>query len=183
MADSGLSYNFDVTPDLRANVQRALAARSAWYRRMQYAYAWFPLVFVGISLLAGRSLVTAVRDNLFWIVGLPLFGFVALPSINRWSVKRQLRSNPMLGGPQSFALREDGLAMENRAGSSVVRWPTLLRVVESSEHFLFYYTPQCAYFLPRAAIPVDELPAVREHIRRSVAVPTTLQDQDLAAPV
>jgi len=34
---------------------------------------------------------------------------------------------------------------------TLVRWATLLRVVESPEHFLFYYTPQCAYFLPRAA--------------------------------
>jgi YcxB-like protein len=182
MTDSELSYQFDVTPDLRASVQRALAARSTWYRRMQYAYAWLPLVFIGIALLAGRSLVTALLDNLFWIIGLPLFGFVVLPWINRWAVKRQLRSNPMLGGPQSFALREGGLAMENRAGSTLVRWTTLLRVVESSEYFLFYYTTQCAYFLPRAAVPVGELPMVRERIRRSVKVPTTLEDQNLATP-
>lgn len=175
MPDSSLSYTFDVTPDLRASVQRALASRSKWYRRMQYAYVWLPLVFIGIALLAGRSLLAAIRANLFWIVVLPLFGFVGLPAINRWAVKRQLRSNPMLGGPQSFALREDGLAMENRAGFSLVRWTTLLRVVESPEHFLFYYTAQCAYFLPRAAIPVGELQTVREHIRRSVTVPTTLQ--------
>ena len=146
-------------------------------------YAWFPPVFVGISLLAGRSLVTAVRDNLFWIVGLPLFGFVVLPGINRWAVKRQLRSNPMLGGPQSFALRDDGLAMENRAGSALVRWATLLRIVESSEHFLFYYTPQCAYYLPRTAVPVGDLPTIRDRIRRSVSVPTNLRDRDLEAPV
>jgi hypothetical protein len=176
MATNALSYHFEVTPDLRASVQKALAARSTWYRRMQYFYAWFPLVFVGISLFAGRSLLTALRDNLFWIIGLPLFGFVVLPRINQWTVKRQLRSNPMLGGPQSFALQEDGLAMENRAGSALVRWPTLLRVVESPEYFLFYYTRQFAYFLPRAAIPSSELQLVRDRIRRSVTVPTAFQE-------
>ncbi|HEX6808460.1 MAG TPA: YcxB family protein [Gemmatimonadaceae bacterium] len=149
---------------------------------MQYAYAVLPLGFVGLSLWFGKSFVSALLDNLFWIVALPLFGFVGLPWINRWAVKRQLRSNPMLGGPQVFALRDDGLMMENRASSVLVRWATLLRVVESADHFLFYYTPQCAYYLPLAAVPVDELPAVRSRIRASVTVPTTLRDQHPPTP-
>jgi hypothetical protein len=145
---------------------------------MQYAYALFPLAFIGIGLLAHRTLLGAIRENLFWIIGLPFVGFVVVPWLNRWGVRRQLRSNPMLGGPQSFALRDDGLAMENRAGSSLVRWGTILRVVESPKHFLFYYTPQCAYFLPCASIPATEIDAVRSYIRQHVADPAALRIGD-----
>ena len=80
-----LKYDFDVTVALRTSVQRDLIRRSRWYRRMQYAYALMPFVFVGISLLAGRGLVGAIRGNVFWIIGLPLLGFVGLPWLNRWS--------------------------------------------------------------------------------------------------
>jgi len=81
----------------------------------------------------------------------------------------------MLGGAQSFALRDDGLAMETRAGSSLVRWGTILRVVESPRHFLFYYTPQCAYYLPRVSIPASEIDVVRSYIRQHVTGPTDLR--------
>lgn len=103
-----LSYRFDVTPALRASVQRALQRRSRWYRRMQYAYAVFPLVFVGLSLTTGRSLAAALRDNLFWVVGFPLFGFVGLPWLNRWATARQLRSNPALGGVRTWRRKHGG---------------------------------------------------------------------------
>jgi hypothetical protein len=175
-----LSYQFEVTTDLRSAVQRDLAARWKWYRRMQYAYLVMPLVFIGIGLLAHRTLFQAIRENLFWIVGLPVMGFVIVPWLNRWGIRRQLRSNPMLGGTQSFALRDDGLAMETRAGSAHVRWGAILRVVESPRHFLFYYTPQCAYFLPRASIPASEIDAVRSHIRQYVAGPNELRTESLS---
>ena len=169
-----LSYRFDVTPALRWSVQRELQRRSRWYRRMQYAYAALPLVLVGLSLASGRSLTVAVVDNLAWVVGLPLFGFVGLPWLSRWTTARQLRSNPALGGAQAFALTDDGLAMENAAGSTLVRWSALLRVVEAPEHFLFYYSPQCAYYLPRATVPLAELPTVRSFITAHTTVPTDL---------
>ena len=172
MTTPALAYDFDVTPQLAASVQKALAARLRWYRWLQYAYAMFPLLFVGLSWFVRRSLGAAIIDNWFWIVALPLFGFVVLPWLTRRAFRRRFRSNPMLGGERSLTLREDGLAMESRAGSAVVRWPALLRVVESDEHFLFYYTPQCAYYLPRMAVPEDEFAAVREHIRNHVTVPT-----------
>ena len=146
---------------------------------MQYAYAGFPLVFIGIGLLAHRTLLEAIRENLFWIIGVPLIGFVVVPWLNRWGVRRQLRSNPMLGGAQSFALGSDGLAMENRAGSSRVHWETILRVVETPKHFLFYYTPQCAYYLPRASIPVSEIETVRSYVQQHVTGPNQLQSENV----
>jgi hypothetical protein len=167
-----LEYNFDVTVALRASVQRDLIRRSRWYRRMQYAYAILPFIFVGISLLAGRGLLGSIRGNLFWIIGLPLLGFVGLPWLNRWSTARALRSNPALGGPQWFALTSDGLAMKNRAGSTLVNWGTLLRVIEERHHFLFYYSPGCAYYLPRAVVPPAEVPILRAYIAKHVTVPT-----------
>lgn len=167
-----LAYHFDITVALRTSVQRDLQRRSRWYRRMQYAYVILPCILIAIPLLAGQTLADALRHNLFVIVGLPLVGFVGVPWINRWSLARQERSNPVLGGPQSFALVEDGLEMENRAGRSLVRWATVMRVVETPDHILFYYSPGCAYFLPRAAIPHAELAAVRAFITAHVTVPT-----------
>ena len=166
-----LEYHFDVTVALRASVQRDLIRRSRWYRGMQYSYVIFPFVFVGISLLAGRGLVEALRGNVFWIIGLPLFGFVVLPWLNRWSTAHALRSNPALGGPQSLSFTTDGLAIENRAGSSLIRWPTLLRVIEERHHFLFYYSSGCAYYLPRATVPPGELATLRAFIDEHVAAP------------
>jgi hypothetical protein len=150
---------------------------------MNYFYVLLPLFMMGTSLLSGRSLLDALFDNLFWVIGFPLFGFVFIPWLGRWAIKRQLSSNPLLGGTQTFALRDEGLVMESQAGFTMIRWATLLRVVESAEHFLFYYTPQCAYFLPRAAVPTDELPAVRDRIRRSVNVPIAFQGEAPGAPV
>lgn len=138
---------------------------------MQYGYLVMPFVFVGISLLAGRGLLEAIRGNLFWIIGLPLFGFVVVPGLNRWSSARALRSNPALGGEQTVALTSEGLAMQNRAGSSLIRWSTILRVIEERNHFLFYYSPGCAYYLPRASVPISELPALRSFIDEHVTAP------------
>jgi len=169
-----LSYQFDVTPDVRAAVQKDLLRRSKWNRGMQVAYAGFPFVFIGIGLLAHRTLLEAIRENLFWIIGMPVIGFVVVPWLNRWGVRRQMRSNPMLGGTQSLSLATDGLAMENRAGSSNVRWEAILHVVETPKHFLFYYTPHCAYYLPRASIPSSEIESVRSCIQQRVAGPNHL---------
>lgn len=69
MTPSALSYQFDVTPELRASVQRALAARSKWYRRMQYAYVVLPLVFVGLSLWSGKSVVALTNTTFEGMAG------------------------------------------------------------------------------------------------------------------
>lgn len=116
----------------------------------------FPLLFVGLSLAAGDSLAAAVREHLVVLFSWPLFGFVGLPWLSRWSTARVLRSNPALGGRQAFALTSEGLVMENVASSTLVRWAALLRVVEAPQHFLFYYSPQCVHYLPRAAVPPAE---------------------------
>lgn len=180
---AALAYHFEVDIALLSAVQRELLRRSRWYRGMQYGYALIPLPFILLSLAAGRDFLHAVTNNLFWIVAAPVFGFVVVPWLNRWGLSRQIRSNPILAGPRTLTLRQDGLGVVTRGGESLIRWESFLKVTETSPAFLFYYSPGCAHYLPSSAVPPGQLAEVRSFIRGHVSVPTELQSSSSAATV
>jgi hypothetical protein len=171
VTSNALAYRYTADLATRLAAQRDLIRLSRWYRWLDYGYVVLPALLVGISLLIGRSLMAALLDNLGWIVGLPLVGFVLVPWINRWALKRRLRSNPLLCGEQSIEFTEEGIAFETEAGSSITRWAALIRVVETRRHFLFYIHSGGAYFLPHAVVGANEIEAIRTVIREHASCP------------
>jgi hypothetical protein len=169
------AYHFDVDITLISGVQRELLRRSRWYRGMQYGYALIPIPFIILNLASGQAFLRAIINSLFWIIAAPVFGFGVVPWLNRWGLSRQIRANPILAGPRTLTLRQDGLGVETQGGQSLIRWASFLRIAETSLAFLFYYAPGCAHYLPRAAVPVQQLPDLRSFIRSHVAVPTDFQ--------
>jgi hypothetical protein len=160
------SYVFDLDLAARVSAQRDLLRRLKWFRWMQRAYLAFPILFVALGLLAGQSLGSVLLRNLPWIIGLPLFGFVVLPWLNRWGLSRQLRGNPALNGTQTVTFNPEGLHIDNPASSSDIRWGALTHIVESRDNLLFYYSYQCAYFLPLTAVPSADRDRVRVYIKQ-----------------
>jgi hypothetical protein len=174
MATPTLSYRYDNSPAVSIRAQRELGRRSRLLKFVQFGYVVMPLLSIGISLLAGDALSEAIRKNLFWIIGLPLIGFVGVPLINKWQMTRRFRANPALGGDQEVKFTEDGILMSSASATSMLRWPILIRIVEGREFFLFYVLPGRAHCLPIASIPPAELPAVRAFIASHATSPTEL---------
>jgi hypothetical protein len=159
---------------MRTKAQREILRRSRFHRTLQFGYVIVPIVLVGLSLLTGQTLQSALLKNLVWIIVLPLFGYVGVPVLNKWETAKLLRANPSLGGTQELVLTVEGISMTTIAGASLIRWSALVRIAETREFFLFYVLPARAYFLPIAAIPNEDLAGVRAFIASHATSPTEL---------
>ena len=94
-----------------------------------------------------------------WLV----FFRIGLPRLQAWN---HARNSPDVAHPMVGKLDEEGFGITCFSGSSAVRWKGMRKVVETPEVFLFYFTPQCALYLPKNAVPGA---SALDEVRREIA--------------
>jgi hypothetical protein len=76
----------------------------------------------------------------------------------------QLRTGPSVKGQQSVGVADWGLAVSGAMHTGELEWPSLMRVSETNEFFLFFVSKLQAVFLPKRLLSEQQLVEVRRLI-------------------
>jgi hypothetical protein len=120
---------------------------------------WFALqqdqpIFLNIAMP-----VTLVVLVLLWIM---LWGQGWVDAL------RQRRNDSSLQYPIQHILNAHGLRVRKKTSEVALRWKAMVRVTETPEFMLFFYSHGKAYYLPKRAISAGQLDELRALIRANV---------------
>lgn len=172
------TYDYDRAEFIRA--QRA-AVRHAESRFL----ARGPIVIGGLALCAAIAAALVSHDgwaNILarlvpWLLIIALWlamfsrmvGFMAARQHEKLQDSRH---------PTVAVLDESGHEVTSFSGTVRRHWSAIGRVVETEEFLLLYFTKQFAVFLPKRAIPANELPSVRGLLREKLGDRAELMDAE-----
>jgi len=159
------------------------------YMRGGWKFTVLPVALAAFLLLLVISpLVVGARSwGEVWPAVLPYaVVLVVIMILVRWgtpwlAARRVERNDPSVKGEFRHVVADGGLAIQTVAASVQLTWEHLANVIETPEFFLFYSTPQTAYFTPKRVIPAPELRALRDMIRAHVGNRARLLSGDAPA--
>ena len=154
--------------------QHYRAYRVAFHRQpsVWIAYAFFgllpPAILVAAHFARGTPWAELWSEHWRLLIWGPLFIVAGVPLLHLMNV-RQLRSrNRTLAGAQSYAFSRDGFRTWGPLFNTAVLWDGVDRVVETRGYLLIYVSAVAAYFVPVAAVPPAERPALRQILHDSL---------------
>jgi hypothetical protein len=161
------TYEFDWREHYRAS--REVAGRM-WTRWLGWGFAAVALVLATLNYFAAAGRVSALGiflNILPWIaVGT---AWVALiPYTQRRAAKRLSSRDPSVKGPQTRTLDADGYHSRGNGVALDIPWHAMLRAVETSDFFLFFYNKQCAYYLPKRVLNATEIDKARALLKEGL---------------
>lgn len=77
------------------------------------------------------------------------------PAIRERQVQKFYDAAPAFRGIQRYEFADEGLGLSNDQASNLVRWTAFTQAVETPEFFLLYYSPKCAYYLPKRVVETE----------------------------
>jgi YcxB-like protein len=157
-------FEFDSSEYYRALrvVSRHTAAR--W---VSWGFAALALVLAVLAIRDGwwrTSPVALFLNALPWVL-LGVFWVVFLPVSQRWAARRLPKRDASVRGPQERTVDADGFHSRGNGVALDVPWHAMLRGVESDEFFLFFYSKQLAYYLPKRVLSSTQIGEVRAMMR------------------
>jgi hypothetical protein len=144
-----LIYEFNIDPAETVRASRVVQRRQrfAWI-----AWAVWPILIA----LAVWYLATGVPWQKLWLLGLVALFLLTLqlltPWIQRWQLRRAYAETPILRGPQVYQFSDAGLSITGEAATTTLGWDSFVEAAETDEFFLFFYSKQCAYYVPKRAV-------------------------------
>jgi hypothetical protein len=159
-----VSVTFEFDPQEHYRATRAVT-RQLWTRWIPVGAVVLIVTFLAFDILgswrdAERSQVFA--RSLPWVL-LAMFWAVLLPAGQWWQARRLAKVDPSAVGLQARAVDEAGFHSRGNGVSIDVPWHAIRRVLETEEHFLFFYTRQCAYYITKARLTPQQTAQVREY--------------------
>jgi hypothetical protein len=138
---------------------------------------WLPLgtlLFVGTMVMLSVGLSweradgwTIIRGALPWALLLIFWLFLF-----KWLQRRQAsvvaKRDPSVRGPQERSVDEQGFRSRGNGVAIEVPWHAIQRAVETTDFFLFFYTWQCAYYVPKRTLSSMQVDETRQHARSAL---------------
>lgn len=121
------------------------------------------LVFSFIFLVPG-VIIFLVRGDVFSgyiYIGGAVFFLLFIPSLIRWSMKRQLRSmycssqNRGVFGKQKIVINKSEIARYSQYGHTAFYWPAVERVEVGSNHAFVFVSSVNAFIIPKRDFPSE----------------------------
>jgi hypothetical protein len=136
---------------------------------------WFSIIIVVVLFVFATELLTkfaswewtpqSIGSLAFFLVLMPYIFFVA----PYFSAKKQLRTNPHLGGPTTVTFSNTGLDTIGPHSEAHLDWAGVLKARETSTLFLIYPQRAVTQVLPkRLFTSVEDESRVREMLRSHV---------------
>jgi hypothetical protein len=96
----------------------------------------------------------------------------------RLTIGARLRGNPSATARHTYEFSDQGVRVAHDFGQSELKWPAVVRVVETRDDLLFYTGKQVFFFLAKHAVErPDDLRKLREIIRSQVGDRAQLRDE------
>jgi len=160
---------------LRA-VTRLTPAR--YYSWASLALAIVLVAWALMSLASGQTLRDQLVIILPWVV-LAIIWAGIIP-FTQWRLARKLsKRDPIVIGTQQRIVDSEGYHSRGNGVALDIPWHVLYKVVETDAFFLFFYNKRCAYYVPKRAISVDEVAAVRKPSRSALNDRPRLSSTDI----
>lgn len=158
-----------LTFELQLDPAETVRATQIVLRRRPFGWTerWALPLFVAFGLLF-IALGTPWQE--LWLLGIVVIGLgllqVVIPIVQRRQLRRTYADTPSLRGPQVYRFSGSGLAMTGGASSTTLGWDSFVEALETPEFFLFYYSKNAAFYLPkRVTIDERQRAALRELLR------------------
>ena len=144
-----LSFTFTLDPAEHVRAAGSLARRHrSWFLRWGWA--------VIVALPAMISLASGAPLTSLWPYGVMIFAgglyLLLAPPLLRRQVRRQLEQTPSLREPQTYRFAETSLQMGNPLAATELGWDAVIEAVETPEFLFVYFSPKCAYYLPKRVL-------------------------------
>jgi YcxB-like protein len=166
-----VKFTYAATARDRYRVIRTITTRQRGWQ-LFIGGTWVVIAVIAIGELArGRPVVPLLVTLLPWtfIAGIST---ALLPAMWYLGARGAVR-NAMVRGDHTIELAEGGLRESGQVTATVIRWSAIVRVVETADFFLFYYTKSSAFYLPLSAVPPTDLGAVRAFLSAHVPADRT----------
>jgi YcxB-like protein len=161
------TYEFDWREHYRASRE---VARRIWTRWLGWGFAALALVLALLNYraAAGRASALSVFLNVLpWIVlGAVWLGMIP---ILQWRAARKLPSrDASVQGPQERIVDAAGYHSRGNSVALDIPWHAMMRGIETTDFFLFFYNKQCAYYFPKRVISTAQIESVRSLVREGL---------------
>jgi hypothetical protein len=169
---SDLTFTFHLDPAEQVRATQAVTRR----QRFSWLWRWGWIVFLLPVVLA---LATDVPLRTLWpyavILSIIAIWSALVPVLMRRQIRRTISATPSLREPQTYHFAPEALRMTNPLAAAELRWDAVLEAAETSEFILLYYSPKCAYYVPKRIVG-SRLAELREFLRsmmgsRAAALP------------
>jgi hypothetical protein len=96
--------------------------------------------------------------------------WAAIVPLSTWRTSRRIaKSDPAAQGLQIREVDESGVRSTGNNVTVHVPWAALLKSVETEEFFLFFYSKQLAYYMPKSILDTSDVETVRLTLRKHLA--------------
>lgn len=157
-------FDFDSSEYYRALrvVSRHTAAR--W---LSWGFGALALVLAAVSVRDGWGRVSPVAlflNALPWVL-LGVFWVAFLPISQRRAARSLPKRDASVQGPQERTVDASGFHSRGNGVALDVPWHAMVQGLESDEFFLFFYSKQLAYYLPKRVLSGTQIEEVRTLMR------------------
>lgn len=160
-----LVFAYDFEP---AEYARAVTALGRWSRRrwIGLVIGLLPVVPIVMVFVTGEEKWISPRFAGGFLI-IPVLTYIAFgPITRRLRAMWARRTAPLLQERQIFEFSHIGLKCQAGPASGELLWRGIVRVREDAEFYFFYYSPDCAYYVPKRVIEDESLEdALRSLIR------------------
>jgi hypothetical protein len=157
----------------RETYRRGFARLMKWcvYAVLAVASVLFIVSTVAGDFETAGAFVPWILLLIFWIVFIGTF----IGRIQAWSARRQ---DPNIAHPFTYTFSDEGFHVSMKSTDVDQRWSGLDKVRETDNLFMFYYTPRCAYYLPKRVLEGDaQVDSFRDWLRQRIPADV---DQELS---
>jgi hypothetical protein len=157
-------FDFDSSEHYQA--LRAVSRRTA-ARWVSWGFGGLALVLALLSLRDGwgrASPLALFLNALPWLL-LGMFWVAFIPISQRWAARSLPKRDASVRGPQERTVDSDGFHSRGNGVSLDVPWHAMLRGVETNDFFLFFYSKQVAYYVPKRVLADGQIREVRRLMR------------------
>jgi hypothetical protein len=166
------TYSFSLDP------AEAVRATQAVLKQQRGFYGFHWMALGALAAFGFFVFVLGVPWQTVWIIGAVALLFFAVevvtPLLLRRAFRRTFAETPALQHPQVYSFDETGLRISGGPAVTALGWDGIVRVVETEEFFLLFYSKQCAYFLPKRAIDGSSGAHLREVLHHHLGARATL---------
>jgi hypothetical protein len=161
------TYDFDCREHYRATRE---VARRIWTRWLGWGFAAVALVLALLNYraAAGRASALSVLLNVLpWIV-LGAFWLGMIPLLQWRAAKKLAQRDASVQGRQERIVDSAGYHSRGNGVALDIPWHAMVRGVETTDFFLFFYNKQCAYYFPKRVIDGAQIASMRSLTREGL---------------
>lgn len=142
-------------------------------------YRWVTVISgVVLPLVAVAVIVWIIRARdgdplatfMDWLPYILLFFvWAAILPLSQWRMAKRLPTiDASARGPQERGVDSIGYHQRGNGVALEVPWHAFKKAVETDRFFIFFYTRQCGYYLPKRTLSASDISAVRQIARTAL---------------